>query len=238
MKTDAQLQRDVLGELQGEPGVDAAQIGVTARGGVVTLIGRVPVYAQKFTVEEVVKRVHGVKAVANALEVRRPESRRRDDADIAAAALYALTWDRAVPEDRVQVTVRGGWITIGGTVDWQHQKEAAERAVRPLLGAHGVTNSIVVQPREPAQDLKARIEAGLRRSATVDSRRIKVASADGTVTLRGDVHAYAERDEAERIARSTPGVSRVENLITITPWGEEAADAIPGRPPVIAQRAS
>jgi osmotically-inducible protein OsmY len=224
VKTDAQLQYDVLEELQWEPSVDAAQIGVTAREGVVTLTGHVPAYAQKLAAEQTVKRVHGVKAVANDIEVRPAEGGQCDDADLAAAVLHTLKWDAAVPDDRVQVTVRDGWITLEGTVDWQFQKEAADRAVRHLVGARGVTNSIVVPRGETPNDLKTGIEAAFRRSATVDSKAVSVEIEDGTVILQGDVHSHAERDEAERIAWSAPGVVRVENYLTITPWGYGPAD--------------
>jgi osmotically-inducible protein OsmY len=218
VKTNAQLQRDVLDELQWEPGVDAAQIAVTARDGVVTLTGHVSVYAQKFAAEEAVKRVHGVKAVANDLTVRPPDSGQLDDADIAASALHALKWDATVPDDRVRVTVRDGWITLEGAVDRQFQKEAADRAVRRLIGARGVTNTILVKAGETASDIKGSIEAAFRRSAILDSTKIRVEKDDGTVTLSGDVHSHVERDEAERIAWAAPGVSRVVNDITITPW--------------------
>jgi osmotically-inducible protein OsmY len=218
VKTNAQLQRDVLDELRWEPSIDAAQIGVTARDGVVTLTGHVGVYAQKFTAEEAAKRVHGVKAVANDIVVRPLDSSQLDDADIATAALQALKWDAAVPDDRVRVTVRDGWITLEGAVDRQFQKAAADRAVRRLIGARGVTNTILVKAGETASDIKASIEAAFRRSAILDSSSIKVEKDNSTVTLSGNVHSHVERDEAERIAWAAPGVSRVVNDLVITPW--------------------
>jgi osmotically-inducible protein OsmY len=220
MKTDAQLQWDVLEELQAEPSIDATQIGVTVRGGVVTLTGHVPVYAQKFTAEEAARRVRGVRAVANDLEVRLSGGGRRSDTDIAAAVVNALEWDAAVPDDRIQATVRDGWITLGGTVDWQFQKEAADRAVRPLIGARGVTNSILVKPRLQPADISARMRAAIARSAVLGSQGIRVESHGGTAVLRGDVHSLAEREEAERVAWSVPGVSRVQNDLVVTPRGE------------------
>jgi osmotically-inducible protein OsmY len=220
MKTDAQLQWDVLEELQAEPSIDATQIGVTVRGGVVTLTGHVPVYAQKFTAEEAARRVRGVKAVANDLEVRLSDGGRRSDTDIAAAVVSALQWDAAVPDERIQATVRDGWITLGGIVDWQFQKEAADCAVRPLIGARGVTNSILVKPRVQPADIAARMRAAIARSAVRGSQGIRVESHDGTAVLRGDVHSLAEREEAERVAWSVPGVSRVQNDLMVTPRGD------------------
>jgi osmotically-inducible protein OsmY len=174
--------------------------------------------------EEVAKRVHGVKGVANDIEVRPPDSHQRDDADLAAAAVHALEWDAAVPDDRLQVTVQDGHITLEGVVDWQYQKEAADRAVRHMVGARGLTNSIEVKGREAPDDIKVSIEAAFRRSATLDSRRVSVQTEGRTVTLEGDVHSHAERDEAERAAWAAPGVVRVRNYLTITPWGYGPAD--------------
>jgi osmotically-inducible protein OsmY len=224
MKPDAQLQHDVLQELAWDPSIDASQIGVTARDGVVSLTGAVPVYAQKFQAEKAAKRVHGVKAIANDIEVTLDHSGQPTDADIAAAVLHTLKWNGSVPADRIGVTVRDGWITLDGTVDWQFQKDAVNRAVRHLMGARGVTNSILVKPRKKTEDVKAGIEAALRRSATVDSKKIGVETDDGTVILTGDVHSYAERDQAERTAWAAPGVSRVENCITVTPWGSGCSE--------------
>lgn len=224
MKNDAQLQHDVIEELEWESSVDGAQIGVTAREGVVTLTGHVPVHSQKVTAEDVAKRVHGVRAVANEIEVRPPESHRRDDADLAAAVIHALKWDSAVPEDRIVVTVRDGLVTLEGTVAARFQRDAADRVVRHLRGVRKVNNRIVVQHTETSDRLKASLEDAFRRSATLDSKRLFVTAEHGKVILRGDVHSHAERDEAERIAWAAPGVRQVENCITITPWGYGPAD--------------
>lgn len=225
-KTDVSLQHRVMEELDWEPSVDAALVGVIAHEGIVTLTGHVPVYAEKLAAEDVAKRVHGVKAVANEIEVRPEGVHIHDDEDIALAAVHALAWDAGVPEDRVQVTVRDGWITLDGAVDRQFQKTAAERSVRHLKGTRGVTNTIRIQPGgisartdSDAGGLKECIEAALVRSSTLNSREISVEVQHRNVILTGDVHSLTERDEAERIAWAAFGVVQVENLITITPWG-------------------
>ena len=233
MKTEIDLRRDVLDELEWDPSIDAAQVGVTVKEGVVTLTGHVPHFAEKFAVEEVAKRVHGVRAVANDIEVRPQESHQRDDTDIAAAAVHALEWDPKVPDPWIQVTVRDGWITLEGSVEHQFEKAAADRAVRRLIGSRGLTNAILVAPGqragEPAprrgDELRADIEAALKRSASVDSRQITVEiESDGEVVLTGDLHSHAELDEAERIAWTARGVARVDNCLTVTPWGSGPAD--------------
>lgn len=219
MKTDAHLQRDVLEELDWDPSVDAAEIGVTAREGVITLSGHVPVYAKKHNAEEVAKRVHGVRAVANELEVRPSHAHLRDDEDIASAAVHALQWDARVPHEHLQVTVENGWIKVEGAVEQQFQKAAVDRVIRHLSGARGVTNSVVVAPQEMKAELAAKIEAAFLRSAILNARKLAAEVEGSTVTLSGDVHSHSELEEAQRIAWSAPGVLHVENCITFTPWG-------------------
>ena len=218
-KTDEQIQRDVLDELKWDARVQPNEIGVAVKDGIVTLTGWVDSYTKKWAAEDAAKRVRGVKAVANDIEVRLPRAAERTDADLAAAALHALEWDAFVPIERLQVTVAKGWVTLEGAVDWEFQKEDAERVVRRLAGVKGVTNLITVKPHiqpSPAE-LKRKIEEALVRDAETDAQRITVEVQSSKVILRGKVRSWAERQEAERMAWSAPGVIEVENDILIEP---------------------
>jgi osmotically-inducible protein OsmY len=217
MTSDKQLQHDILDELDWEPSVDAAEIGVTAHDGIVTLTGGVPSYTEKLTAERVAKRVQGVRGIANDIEVRPRGSGERTDADIARAVVDALEWKVSVPGERIKASVSKGWVTLEGDVDWNYQREAAEEAVRHLLGVRGVMNQITITPRASATEIKSRIEAAFRRSAELDAEKIRVEAHEGRVTLRGELHSWAEREEAEHSAWAAPGVTEVENLIMVAP---------------------
>lgn len=217
MKTDLQLQHDVMEELEWEPSVDASKIGVTAKDGVVTLTGAGVSYFDKMSAEKATKRVYGVKAVANDIEVKLPGSSQRSDTDIASAALNSLRWDASIPEDRIQLTVCNGWITLEGQVDWGYQKETAERIVRNLTGVLGVINKIKVKAKVKPGDIKTKIEAAFKRHAELDARRVGVDARDGKVILHGNVHSWAEKEQAEQAAWAAPGVNDVESKLTVTP---------------------
>jgi osmotically-inducible protein OsmY len=215
--TDRQLQENVQQALDWEPSVETEDIGVTVEKGVVTLRGDVKSYAEKTGAERVALGVYGVKAVANDLNVRIGSTLTMTDSDIALAAVNALKWHSQVPADKISVTVRQGWVTLKGDVDWHYQKDTAGRLVRELVGVKGVDNAISVKPRVSLADVEAKIEAALKRSAEVDARRIHVGVSDGKIVLSGNVRSWAEREEARRAAWSAPGVKEVDDLLHVVP---------------------
>jgi osmotically-inducible protein OsmY len=217
MKSDNEIKKDVEDELRWEPDLDATDIAVAVKDGVVALAGFVPSYAQKFLAEKVAKRVAGVVGVANDIEVRVPAIDQRPDPDIARDAVNALKNQLPLTYQDIKVTVSNGWITLEGDVEWNYQKERAENAVRWVKGVKGVINTIEVKPKVTPDEIKRKIEEAFKRSAEIDANNIEVETSDGQVVLKGTVHSWFERQEAERAAWSAPGVRKVEDHITIRP---------------------
>lgn len=217
MRTDQELHRDVVAELNWQPALRDEEIGVAVKGGVVTLSGEVTTYARKFEAERAAESVHGVKAVAVDLNVKLPHSFVHSDTEIAHAALQALKWDVEVPDDKIKLRVEDGRILFEGKVDFQYQRLAAERAVRYLAGVKGVTSLITVEPRKVSTfNVSKKITEAFKRSAEVDSSRIKVESTDGMVVLTGKVRSWAERRDAENAAWAAPGVKGVDDRMVVT----------------------
>jgi osmotically-inducible protein OsmY len=214
--SDKDIQQAVLLELDWEPLVRSTDIGVAVREGVVALSGFVDSYDQKYHAEKAAKRVYGVKAVANDLEVQLREGE-RSDPDIAHAVVSALEAHSAIPSGHVKVTVRDGWVTLEGQVGGKYQSEAAAAAVRYLAGVKGVENMITVKPHVSSVEVKHRIEEALHRAAALDARQISVGTTDSKVILWGTVRTWTERQEAEQAAWRAPGVSTVENHIEVVP---------------------
>jgi osmotically-inducible protein OsmY len=215
--TNRELKDEILNALDWEPSIDAGEIDVAVDENVVTLSGRVGSYAQKQAAERVTLGVYGVKGVANDVEVVLAPVFERTDTDVAQAAVQALKWNTVVPQDRVTVAVSSGWVTLQGSVDWQYQKDAAYRTVRDLAGVRGVTNNVTVTPRVSTSGVQQKIEEAFRRSAEIDARRVTVVAQNGQVTLTGNVHSWAERQEATRAAWAAPGVTQVVDRLAVVP---------------------
>jgi osmotically-inducible protein OsmY len=215
MRTDMELQKDVAEELKWEPRLNEDEIGVAVKDGVVTLTGFVPDYAQRRTAAKAAERVVGVRAVAQELVVKVPEMFRYSDTDLAHRVVNAFTWDVEVPSQKIQAKVENGWVTLEGVVDWQYQRNAAERAVRYLAGIKGVTNMITIAPSVSPYDVAQHIKAALHRTADIEAKRVEVTARDGKVVLTGTVRSWPERADIERAAWSASGVRVVDDRLAV-----------------------
>ncbi len=215
MKIDADIRRDVESELQWDPSIDDKKIGVIVHNGVVTLTGEVSHFAGKWAAEDSAKRVSGVRAIANELQVKIPVSGVRSDTDIAEAAANAMQWHVSMGGTQIKPVVKDGWVTLTGKVSWGFQRASAENAVRNLIGVKGVTNHIMVASTIKVGDVKQKIEEAFKRHAVLDSKDIEVNVDSSTVTLKGHVHTWQEYDDAVRAAWAAPGVAHVENRLLV-----------------------
>jgi osmotically-inducible protein OsmY len=215
MKTDSQLQQDVIAELKWEPAVHAARIGVEVKDGVVTLEGRVDSYTEKWNAERATQRVTGVKALATELKVHISDLSKRTDGELAGSAAKLLEWSVVSPVNAIKVKVEHGWMTLTGSVEWQYQRQSAEASVRYMTGIVGISNLILVAPSVTATAVKAEIESALKRTAINDAKDIQVEVNGSDVTLRGSIHNWAERETATKSAWAMPGVRNVHDNMTI-----------------------
>jgi osmotically-inducible protein OsmY len=215
MKTDADLKRDVEAELAWDPSIRASAVGVAVKDGIVTLTGHLDTFIEKMAIERALRRVAGVSAIALELDVKLSPGHKRSDTEIAAAAEHALMWNAVVPVNGIRLTVENGWLRLQGEVDWHYQREAAYKAVRPIIGVVGVSNEISLKQKATPQGIASRIEDALTRQAVREAKRVQVDVSGSTVTLHGKVHSWQERDAVQGAAWSAPGVVKVVNDLQI-----------------------
>ncbi|WP_242084911.1 BON domain-containing protein [Aestuariivivens sediminis] len=222
MRTDSQIKQDVLDELEWESSIDETQIGVIVENGVVTLTGVVDSYSKKIAAENAAKRVYGVKAVAEDIEINYSPGFSKSDTDIAKNVVNTLKWDTSVPDDKISIKVENGQVYLSGTVDWSFQKEAARKAIQNINGVRGITNNLKLGQQIQPDDIKDRITKAFERSAVIDANNINVKIKGKTVELTGTVHSIAEKEEARKAAFWAPGVTHVENKLKVKLYPEYA----------------
>ncbi|MBJ7264807.1 MAG: BON domain-containing protein [Burkholderiaceae bacterium] len=215
MKTNAELYQDIIDKLEFEPSLDASEIAVRIEGDIVTLSGTVGNFWEKHAAERAVKNVSGVKGIANDLQIKLRSFWEKSDTDIAQAAVNALKWNVVVPKDCIQVSVENGAVSLTGNVSWNFQRDAAEKAVRGLLGVKSLNNLITLQTPVEPKDVKDRIYQEFRRHAQLDADKVQVEIAGNKVKLKGNVRSWAELEEAKHAAWSVPGVTAVDSQLFI-----------------------
>lgn len=217
MKTDLEIQQDVINELKWQPFLKSANIGVAVKNGVVTLSGNVDNYSQKIGAEKAARKVTGVRAIAEDIQIGVSPALEKTDVDIAESVVNALKWHAAVPEERIKVKVENGIVTLEGEVEWEYQRSSTQRAVNRLLGVRNVVNLINIKPRVTAFDVRTKILDALRRTATTDAERVSIEVDGSKIILNGKVRSFTEKEDVEDAAWCAPGVSRVESHLEVEP---------------------
>lgn len=215
MKTDAEIQKNVMEELKWQPAIKSTEIGVAVKNGIVTLSGMVNTYLEKKTAEKAAFKVAGVKGVAEDIEINIGFNHKKTDAELAQGVLDALKWNVLVPDDKIKVKVENGWVTAEGTVDWNYEQLAVRDAIASITGVMGISNLVKITPKVNSDDVKKKISAAFERSATIDANNIHVENVGSKVTLTGSVRSYAEKRDAESAAWNAPGVTMVENNLNV-----------------------
>lgn len=215
MKTDLEIQKDVIDELKWEPFLNASEIGVSVKHGIVTLSGTVDAYSKKLSAENAAKRIAGVKAVAENIAIKLSDQWRKNDTEIAEAAYNAIKWHSAVQEDKIKIKVENGLVTLEGNVEWEYQRIAARKAIENLVGVKGVFNKINISPALSPADIKKKISFAFQRNASIDADRIVVESDGNKIILKGKVRSWAEKKDAENAAWMAPGISSVESKLEV-----------------------